>query len=272
VVVLGIAYALVEEGLADQSLFNPHWPGGGATLLYGRWLGINWYWGEYLLGWHAVWSITLPILFTYLMFPARRTTSWVGPAGLRSVGLVYGLSVAVTFVVFLLTQRFLASPPHLSCTALLVSGVAAVALLVRPRTQGARALAGPGLGAPLRSCWLLGLAAFLAGAAWLGAHEILLSALAPPILVLLQLGLALAVAAGLAAIGARAWSAGGWADRRLAALAWGTLLGGEVAGIAIVQDGWPVDLLAQIVWLVLTVVLLARSLPAGPLRPRRLFT
>ncbi|GHO90304.1 hypothetical protein KSF_003520 [Reticulibacter mediterranei] len=46
IVVLALAFGVIEEGLVTQSLFNPHFPGIGYLGTYGRWLGVNWYWYE----------------------------------------------------------------------------------------------------------------------------------------------------------------------------------------------------------------------------------
>jgi hypothetical protein len=73
---LGVAYGVVEEGLALGSLFNPELFDAGE--LGGRALGVNWVWTEWTLGYHAVWSISIQILLVELLFPARRAEPWLG--------------------------------------------------------------------------------------------------------------------------------------------------------------------------------------------------
>src|SRR5215203_3404563 len=70
----------------NPSLFN-------AGDLGGRALGINWVWAQWTLGYHAVWSISIPILLAELVFPARRSEPWLGRAGLITTGVFYVLGV-----------------------------------------------------------------------------------------------------------------------------------------------------------------------------------
>src|SRR5215213_2294641 len=56
ILVLGVAFGIVEEGLALESLFNPSLFNAGD--LGGRALGINWVWAQWTLGYHTVWSIS----------------------------------------------------------------------------------------------------------------------------------------------------------------------------------------------------------------------
>src|SRR4051812_46399869 len=60
IALLGVAYAIVEEGLALQSMFNPHLFNAG--LLGGTVFGVNFVWIEWTIGYHIVWSIAIPIL------------------------------------------------------------------------------------------------------------------------------------------------------------------------------------------------------------------
>jgi hypothetical protein len=78
VLLLGAAYGVLEEGLLVTSWFSPYWVDLGPMAVYGRWLGVNWVWAEMLTIYHAVFSITVPILLVELAFPKRRNESWVG--------------------------------------------------------------------------------------------------------------------------------------------------------------------------------------------------
>jgi hypothetical protein len=49
--VMGIAYALLEEGLTMQSLFNP--TVFGAATHGGRAFGVNWVWATWAIGYHG---------------------------------------------------------------------------------------------------------------------------------------------------------------------------------------------------------------------------
>jgi uncharacterized membrane protein YcfT len=77
IILLGLAYAVIEEGLATQSLFNPHYL--GLHLLdYGfiPALGIGAPWTVYVVVLHVAWSIVVPIGLVESLFPDRRTTPW----------------------------------------------------------------------------------------------------------------------------------------------------------------------------------------------------
>jgi len=78
VLLLGAAYGVLEEGLMVTSWFSPYWSDLGSMAVYGRWLGVNWVWAEMLTIYHAVFSITIPILLVELAFQNRRSESWVG--------------------------------------------------------------------------------------------------------------------------------------------------------------------------------------------------
>jgi hypothetical protein len=89
---LGAAYALIEEGLMVASFFNPEWPDLGQLSMHGRWLGVNWVWVVMLTMYHAVYSIAIPISLVELVYSDRRTQSWVSP---RTFLIVFGLFVSV---------------------------------------------------------------------------------------------------------------------------------------------------------------------------------
>ena len=55
ILILGVAYGVAEEGLADMSLFNPNFLG-LHLLSYGNLFGIGWPWWFFVLTLHAVWS------------------------------------------------------------------------------------------------------------------------------------------------------------------------------------------------------------------------
>ena len=89
VFLLGFAYAIVEEGLALRTLYNPNAPQAGSLGIYGHWAGVNWVWTAGLLLFHSVFSITLPIVLFRLAFPR-----------LKSEGLIHrrGVVLCLTFL------------------------------------------------------------------------------------------------------------------------------------------------------------------------------
>jgi len=72
VVVMGIAYGILEEGVAVKSFFDPEWMDLGGLGEYGRYLGTNWVWAVWLTIYHASVSITLPIIILTMLYPHLR--------------------------------------------------------------------------------------------------------------------------------------------------------------------------------------------------------
>jgi hypothetical protein len=74
---LGIAYGVLEEGLFCKTFFDPHWAHLHPLAGHGRWLGTNWVWAIWMVLFHAVISIGVPILLVEVAFPMRRAERWV---------------------------------------------------------------------------------------------------------------------------------------------------------------------------------------------------
>src|SRR3989442_11288356 len=83
VFLLGVAYGIVEEGLALWTLFNPLAQPVGVLGFYGHWLGVNWVWTVGLLIFHSVYSIGLPIFLFGLVFPEMKSKSLVSMSAVR---------------------------------------------------------------------------------------------------------------------------------------------------------------------------------------------
>jgi hypothetical protein len=91
-ILLGAAFALVEEGLIVKWLFNPSLSKVGIEG-FGYWMGFNWHAAVDLIVYHVVYSITIPILLVEMIFPRSKRESWIGNIGLCAclialVGLV----------------------------------------------------------------------------------------------------------------------------------------------------------------------------------------
>jgi hypothetical protein len=98
VFILGAAYAIIEEGLACKSFFNPEWEDLGVLGVYGRWAGVNWVWSFGLTIFHAVFSIAIPTFIVELIFPEQRNRRWLGWLGIATF---WFLLIAVTVFGFL---------------------------------------------------------------------------------------------------------------------------------------------------------------------------
>jgi hypothetical protein len=118
ILVLGLAYGIIEEGLMVKSFFDPAWPDLGPLGTYGRWAGVNWVWSLFLTIYHAVYSIAIPIFLVELLFPERRDERWVGRGGMSTLSLL--LLAVVLFGFFALTPY---RPPALPYLVALVMTV-----------------------------------------------------------------------------------------------------------------------------------------------------
>ncbi len=171
ILILGAAYGMVEEGLQIQSFFNVHHADLGNLAVYGRALDVNWVWAEHLTGYHAVWSITIPILLTELLFPARRALPWLGKVGLRVIGIVFALDILVGFALFTLGFHIAYGyvPPAIPylATVGLVCALAWLALRqpARPASVSVAAFQ-PAPSQPAPRPWLLRLFSFCAAFTW----------------------------------------------------------------------------------------------------------
>ncbi len=74
---MGVAYGIVEEGIALQTLFNSNAGPVGNLGYYGHWLGVNWVWTIGLLLFHSTISIGLPILLFGLALPDLKRKSLI---------------------------------------------------------------------------------------------------------------------------------------------------------------------------------------------------
>jgi hypothetical protein len=77
---IGVAYGILEEGLMVASFQNPNWMDLGVLGVLGRWIGVNWVWAVELTIYHAIVSITVPILLVELVYPEEKAKPWLrGP-------------------------------------------------------------------------------------------------------------------------------------------------------------------------------------------------
>jgi hypothetical protein len=74
---LGLAFGLLFEGIVTRVLFNPNWGGLGPLASYGRAHGFSWVLAVGIVHFQAMISIICPILTAEALFPTRRHESWV---------------------------------------------------------------------------------------------------------------------------------------------------------------------------------------------------
>jgi hypothetical protein len=170
-VALGLAYGIFEEGLVLQSLFNAHFRGLDVLGSYGRAAGVNWIWAMFIVPYHAVFSIAIPIVFTELLFPEWRGKPWLGKRGLWSVAAF--LAINAVFLAAMIAHVFTASDlpwPQLILDAGVVGSIIIVAVRAPPARSIEPTTSSRRSATPLRMR-IIGL---LGGLAWFVGIRILL--------------------------------------------------------------------------------------------------
>ena len=191
VLVLGAAYGLIEEGLSLKVIFNTAFEPAGALSTYGRVGDIATVFAAQVTVYHAVVSITIPILLTELAFPKDRDQQWLKPRALRFVAVLWVLALVYGFVVV--------HPEAPPATYGIVVGIVAVLILLAWSVRHLRSKE-PGLRSrrwvPLFAAGFGGAVLFL-GASWSGPD-----AARPPLVSLIaQIAVVVAAAALIRRLG-----------------------------------------------------------------------
>jgi hypothetical protein len=92
---LGMSYGIIEEGVAVKSFFDPGWQDLGIYSWYGRWLGVNWPWAFELTIYHAIISIVVPIILVEALFPRIKEDPWLSRRGLAFLLGIFILDIAL---------------------------------------------------------------------------------------------------------------------------------------------------------------------------------
>ncbi|KAM3099081.1 hypothetical protein ACKFKF_15710 [Phormidesmis sp. 146-12] len=132
-ILLGLAYAVIVEGLVNQTLFNPSFFGFNLlATAYIPAIGMGAWWTLMVLTLHTVWSTSVSITLVETFVPNRRTTPWLGKVGLAVTTLLFFVGSALTAFFVYFQENFLASPPQLIGTAIAIVSIVVFAFKVRP--------------------------------------------------------------------------------------------------------------------------------------------
>ncbi len=97
---LGCAYGIMEEAIALHTFFQVSGSPVGFLGTYGRFAGVDWVWAFGLAVFHAVFSITLPLLLLSTAYPRLSGRRVTGKKGIITASVIYIMSVAIlNFVV-----------------------------------------------------------------------------------------------------------------------------------------------------------------------------
>ncbi|HEY2857431.1 MAG TPA: hypothetical protein VGJ21_03390 [Terracidiphilus sp.] len=153
IVMLALAYGILEEAFTTQTLFNPDYLGLHLHLLEPAFipaLGISAWWTIFVLSLHTVWSISIPIAIVEALVPCRALKPWLKMPGLIFISMVFLLMACLMTMNQIRTDahHFLASPTQFIVSAVCCVVIATAAFLL-PRRQARQPGAPP-------SAWITG--------------------------------------------------------------------------------------------------------------------
>jgi len=160
-ILLALAYALIEEGLTTQSLFNPDYAG-QRLLDYGYMaaIGTSLDWTVFVLTIHVVWSIGCGIAIAEAVAGERWSEPWLRMPGYVATALLFLLGCVATAAFTMKASPYVATPAQFSTVTVLALG--AIVLALRWRSQpGVRIATEP----PPRG-WVLGIVATVLASAF----------------------------------------------------------------------------------------------------------
>jgi hypothetical protein len=175
ILLLGVAYAIIEEAFTTQSLFNTHYL--GMHLLAHAWvpsLGISAWWTLFMFNVHPFWSIGVSIALTEGLFPSaagpeQSSAPWLGKIGLSIAALLFTAGAVFNTWYQLHHDPFRATHAQFLVAALLVVIFATAAFLIPPVSRDRSAtknMSAPSRNSsPVPSPWIIGGATFILGAA-----------------------------------------------------------------------------------------------------------
>ena len=259
---LGLALSVAEEFIIQQTSIAPL-PFAGANPGYGRYLGVNWLYLLFMLGFESVWVVLIPVQVTELIFPDRRQGHWLRKRGLIAtcIAFVIGCRIAWYGWTQQARPRLHAAPYHPPAILILIGFAAIAALISMAWLLRGYGHAGQVGSRQPASPWLIGIKACIFGAAW---FELIGLMFVPHPGVAIWVPLTAGpVWALLSFVLVRYWSAArGWRDIHRFALSFGAILGCMAISDASAMGWTRVDLVAKFVFQLFAVagfLLLARK-------------
>ena len=244
ILVLALAYGVLEPGLLDHSLFTPPSLEGldyQDTAIIPM-LGIS---AAAMVSFpvgHAIWSIGVPIAIVETFVPDRRTTPWLGKFGLTVTGVVFLLGSAL---IFSDNQQTLPTVPQMAGAAAAIVVLIVAAFLVGGRPR-------PEIDRPTPNPWLVGVVAFVASSAFFARNETWLG-----------VAFGLVLIAAMAVVISRWSRRAGWGAAHRLGLAGGALLtyawGGFVLSALLYGRTDAINLIGNIVFALAAIALLAAA-------------
>lgn len=143
ILLLALAYGIVEEAFTTQSLFNPNYLLLNLHLLQPAYipaLRMGGWWTIFVLTLHTAWSISTPIALVEAAVPDRAAQPWLGRTGLGVVVLLFALGIVSTTLISFRHDHFISPAGQFIGAALACIALIAAAFSLRqriaPATQG----------------------------------------------------------------------------------------------------------------------------------------
>jgi hypothetical protein len=242
ILVLGLAYGVLEPGVFDGSLFALSYEGVDYDAARVPVLGFSAFYGLQFVINHAVWSITIPIVLTESLARRHRATPWLGRAGLAVTAVIYVLGGLLIRYFSIDNGQYHTSWAQAAGVLLVAAMLVAVAFRL-PRPSPARSAGW------VPRPWVAAVAAFVVSggyfvlpAGWPGVAAVL------------------AIAATAALVVARLARHAGWNGRHRVALATGAIVTYAAAAFSVTafkHDNDPLAFAGNCVFAVAVLVLCA---------------
>jgi len=157
-ILLGLAFGMIEESLLLQSAFNPNFL--NLDISFGRSMGVNWVWSEVIIINHSIWSITLPVIFAELIFHKRKNQPWLNKWGIGIFTFFFLVSSYGFYTTFYKMSGFTTSWIHYAIAGLVVVGIILTAANLTAKPIVRYHFKTPPL-------WVTGIISFIVSAFWL---------------------------------------------------------------------------------------------------------
>ena len=136
ILLLGAAYGILEEGVALSTLFDPNAGPVGALGSYGHWTGVNWIWTAGIVPFHAIFSISIPILLLGMAIPETRLNPLLTKRGTITALLVLSFDVVILMVVVWHVSGYWMGWPILVLSLLSIGGLMFLSRRIKPPQKG----------------------------------------------------------------------------------------------------------------------------------------
>jgi hypothetical protein len=124
---LGAAFGILEEGIFVKTFFDPQATDLGIFQTFGWGAGANWPWLLELTIYHALVSITLPVLVTASLWPEQREQPWLSRRGILVLACILAIMAILGWFILSPAEAW---PPYLPGPGQFLGSLVAITALV----------------------------------------------------------------------------------------------------------------------------------------------